>query len=124
MYGLIDEVQELRADVKEARERWRACEEGWNKVIKQAEGFLRERDRLQGELTYAAIRVREARAENVRLRALAKRRRKPRRLLADARELIDRLVENAEELSPFARRTRRALDRILSKEGDAEGTQP
>ena len=110
MYGLVDEVQELRAELKEATKHWRACEEGWNKVIKQAEGFLRERDRLQGE--------------NVCLKMLARRRRKPRRLLADVRELIDRLVENAEELSPFARRTRRALDRILSKEGDAEASQP
>ena len=49
-------VARLQADVKEARKHWRACEEGWNKVIKQAEGFLRERDR------YKALAERRGRA--------------------------------------------------------------
>ena len=31
-------------DLKEANHHWQKCEEGWNKSIKQAEGFLRERD--------------------------------------------------------------------------------
>ena len=57
--------------------------------------------------------VKEARGELEAMRRLARRRRKPRRLLGDARELIDRLAENAEELTPVARRVRRALDRIL-----------
>ena len=39
----------LQADVKEAREHWRRCEEGWNKAIKQTEGFLRERDRYKAQ---------------------------------------------------------------------------
>jgi hypothetical protein len=61
----------------------------------------------------------EAQGKLDAVRALARRRRKPRRLLEDVRELIDRLVEGADDLTPFARRTRRALDRILHpKEGE------
>ena len=42
-----EENARLQARVQEAREHWRACETGWNKVIKQAEGFLRERNRYK-----------------------------------------------------------------------------
>jgi hypothetical protein len=44
--GLLAALEAL----EEAQGHWRRCEEGWNKVIKQAEGFLRERDEAQGKL--------------------------------------------------------------------------
>ena len=85
--------------------------------VKEARDFLSSALRnvhlARSERDEAMAQTDEALRERDGYKALARRRRKPRRLLEDARELIDRLAENAEELTPFARRVRRALDRIL-----------
>ncbi len=51
--------EELQRGVKEARKHWKSCEEGWNRTIKQAEDFLKERDELKRTLIENEIEYEE-----------------------------------------------------------------
>ena len=114
--GSLETVDSLRSENARLQERgkflWRTLGE-WLLLQRIFGGSASEEHivALERHLT-------EAKEKLEAVKPLLRRRRKPRRLLEDVRELIDRLVENADELSGFARRTRRALDRILSKEGE------
>ncbi|KKL09206.1 hypothetical protein LCGC14_2568160 [marine sediment metagenome] len=45
----------LRDELKVARHHWQACEVGWNKVIKQVEGFVALAERFATALHYKDV---------------------------------------------------------------------
>ena len=52
---LRTQVARLEGELTEARERWGRCEEGWNRVILQAEGFQRKNAELAAALDYLRL---------------------------------------------------------------------
>ncbi|KKK94228.1 hypothetical protein LCGC14_2684980, partial [marine sediment metagenome] len=63
----VSKLLDVQQDCIDARKHWRACEDGWNGAIKQAEDFQVERDIAISEATNWADVAQTAQAEVTRL---------------------------------------------------------